>query len=108
MDDNKTQIYCYIWEFFVKDTSNADFEELYGTNGAWAKLFRHATGYLKTDLIRDQSNSQRYLTIDHWRCREDYLEFRRAFDTAFEELDKHCEGLTTQESKIGEFTKIGT
>jgi len=106
MSDIRDQTYCYIWEFVVKDGLNADFEKFYGADGDWAELFRRGSGYLKTDLIRDQFNSQRYLTIDHWRCREDYSEFRRAFDSAFEQLDKHCEGLTVQESKIGEFTKI--
>ncbi len=107
MGDIKNQTYCYIWEFVVKDSSNAEFEEAYGADGAWAELFRRGSGYLKTDLIRDQSNSQRYFTIDHWRSREGYSEFRRDFDAAFEELDKYCEDLTVQESKIGEFTKIG-
>jgi heme-degrading monooxygenase HmoA len=83
MSDIKDQTYCYIWEFVVKDGSNADFEKFYGADGDWAELFRRASGYLKTDLIRDQSSSQRYFTIDHWRGREDYSEFRRAFDAAF-------------------------
>ncbi len=106
MSDIKDQTYCYIWEFVVKDGSNAAFEKFYGADGDWAELFRRGSGYLKTDLIGDHSNSQRYFTIDHWRCREDYSEFRRDFDAAFEELDKHCEDLTVQELKIGEFTKI--
>ncbi len=106
MSDIKGQTYCYIWEFVVKDGSNAAFEKIYGADGDWAELFRRGSGYLKTDLIIDQSDSQRYFTIDHWRCREDYFEFRRDFVAAFEELDKRCEDLTVQESKIGEFTKI--
>lgn len=107
MSESRDQTYCYIWEFVVKDGSNADFEEFYGADGAWVELFRRGSGYLKTDLVRDQSNSHRYFTIDHWRCHEDHSKFRRIFDAAFEELDKRCEDFTVQETKIGEFTKIG-
>ncbi len=106
MSDVKDQTYCYVWEFVVKDGSNPAFEKLYGPGGDWAELFRRGSGYLKTDLIRDQSDSQRYFTIDHWRSGEDYSEFRRVFDVAFDELDEICEDLTVQETKIGEFTKI--
>ena len=106
MSEMKDQTYCYIWEFTVKDGSNAAFENYYGPNGEWAELFRRGLGYLKTDLLRDRTNSQRYLTIDHWQSRENYSRFRRDFDAAFEELDKRCEDLTVRESKIGEFTEI--
>ncbi len=106
MSDIEGQTYCYIWEFVVKDGSNAVFEMFYGPDGHWVELFRRGPGHLKTDLIRDRSNPQRYLTIDHWRRREDYCEFRRVFDADFEALDKHCEDLTVRETKIGEFTRI--
>jgi heme-degrading monooxygenase HmoA len=106
MSDIIDQTYCYIWEFVVRDGSNAEFEKVYGADGDWVKLFRRSSGYVKTDLIRDQTNPKRYITIDHWRSRRDYCEFRTVFSAVFEELDKHCEDLTVQESKIGEFTKI--
>ncbi len=106
MSDIEDRTSCYIWEFVVKDGSNAAFEKFYGADGDWAELFRRGSGYLRTDLIRDKYNSQRYFTIDHWRCREDYFKFRKVFNAAFEELDKHCDHLTVLESKIGEFTKI--
>ncbi len=106
MNDIEDWTYCYIWEFTVKDGSNAAFERIYKADGDWAELFRRGSGYLKTELIGDRSDPQRYLTIDHWRRREDYAEFRRDFDAAFEELDNRCEDMTVRESKIGEFTKI--
>ena len=106
MSDSNDNRYCYIWEYIVQDGSNAEFEKVYGADGDWVKLFRGSSGYVKTDLIRDQSNPQRYITIDHWRSCRDYSEFRTVFDAEYIELDKTCENLTVKESKLGEFTKI--
>ena len=36
MSDIKDQTYCYIWEFVVKDGSNADFEKFYGADNRTA------------------------------------------------------------------------
>lgn len=106
MRNREHRAYCTIWEFIVKDGSNSEFEKCYAADGAWAALFQRGSGYLKTDLIKDQTDPQRYLTIDYWQTREDYSEFRSNFDAAYETLDKYCEHMTVQETKIGEFTKI--
>ncbi|WP_419904738.1 hypothetical protein [Kiloniella sp.] len=96
--------YTYVWEFIVRDGVNAEFEKLYGPEGDWVKLFRLGTGYLKTELMRDQANPQRYLTLDYWQSYDQYLKFKREFGAEYASLDAKCEGLTCEEREIGEFS----
>jgi len=98
--------YVYIWDFVVSKSSVLEFEECYGPNGEWANLFRKHTGYLKTELIRGQTNPLRYITIDHWQSEKDFAEFQATFKVEYDELDRRYEALTVQETKIGTFTTI--
>ena len=56
--------YINIWEFIVSKSLVLEFEKCYGPNGRWADLFGNSAGNLKTELIRDQSNPLRYLTVE--------------------------------------------
>jgi len=103
---NRQTDYIYVWEFIVSESSVPEFEERYGPNGDWASLFRKSDGYLKTELIRDKTDPMRYLTIDHWQSEKSYSEFRSAFKIKYDELDRQCEALTTQETEIGIFTQV--
>ena len=99
--------YSYVWEFIVPETSAPEFEKYYGPKGHWTTLFGQSDGYLNTELLRDKTNSLRYLTIDHWQSEEHYSEFLSMFKVAYDELDSRCEELTSQETKIGTFTQVG-
>lgn len=92
-----------LWEFQVKESRKAEFEKHYRPDGSWARLFREAPGYAATELLNDRDNPLRYVTIDHWSSREQWLEFRKQHATAYETLDRECEGLTTHEAPLGEF-----
>ena len=98
--------WCYIWEFTVKDGANAEFEKYYGPEGDWAEFFQQGSGYLKTELIRDNLDPQRYLTLDYWLSHDHFLEFKKAYAAEYQSLDEHCEGLTLKESQRGEFTRV--
>ena len=37
----------------VKADRSAEFEKIYGENGAWVKLFQNGSGYLGTELLLD-------------------------------------------------------
>ena len=103
---NSQSDYIYIWDFIVSKSSVLKFEESYGPNGGWANLFRKHTGYLKTELIRDQTNPLRYMTIDHWQSEKDYTEFLATFKVEYDQLDRRYEALTVQETRIGTFTTV--
>jgi heme-degrading monooxygenase HmoA len=95
--------YLAIWEFEIKPESRAQFEEIYGPDGAWARLFRQSTDYRGTKFLRDLSRPGRYLTLDHWSSREAFHAFKQEHATEYATLDKHCESLTERETMVGEF-----
>ncbi|HEY7840607.1 MAG TPA: antibiotic biosynthesis monooxygenase [Gammaproteobacteria bacterium] len=98
-----THAYMYVWEFIVATEHVAAFEQAYGPDGDWVRLFRRAEGYLRTELLKDPSRPGRYLTVDAWASRGQWEEFRTQFAKEFEALDAQCEGWTVSEPEIGRF-----
>lgn len=92
-----------IWEYQVKSEQLSEFESIYSPNGVWAELFRHSASYISTELLRDQTNPQRYLTIDYWKSNEDYEAFLSQWEKEYKILNAQCEGLTESESLIGKW-----
>jgi quinol monooxygenase YgiN len=97
--------YSYIWEFRVAPARVADFERHYGANGTWAELFRQSPGYINTQLLHDNADPLRYVTIDNWTGIEAYRHFCVKFAQEYSELDRLCAGLTTNEVALGEFSE---
>ena len=97
--------YAYMWEFHVPLAHQHAFEEHYGPNGTWARLFRRSADYIETLLLKDSSTVGRYVTVDRWRDEEAFRTFRSAFAEQYEQLDLACERLTTGEQLLGVFTE---
>ena len=97
------QNYLAIWEFEIKAASRAQFEEIYGADGAWAQLFRQNPDYRGTKLLRDLARPGRYLTLDYWPSRESFSSFKQAHAAEYATLDRQCESLTEREGMVGEF-----
>ena len=97
------KVFVYIWEYIVKAEKKSEFERVYGPDGEWVKLFKQSVGYLGTELHRDTSNTQRYLTVDYWISKKDRDNFREKFAEEFTKLDKQCESLTEMENFLGDF-----
>lgn len=95
--------YLAIWEFEIKPESRAAFEEIYGPEGAWARLFRQSPDYRGTKLIRNLTRPGRYLTLDYWSSREAFHTFKQAHAAEYTTLDQQCENLTEHEAMVGEF-----
>jgi heme-degrading monooxygenase HmoA len=92
--------------FSYEARNGADFEEVYGPDGDWARFFATGEGYVGTELLQDVENPGRYLVIDRWTSREAYQAFvqthrdeymRRVDDTAF---------LYDQELRFGTFENV--
>ena len=79
------------------------FERTYGPAGDWVQLFRRAPGYLRSELHRDRSNPQRFVTVDYWESESAWQAFRSRFAEEFRKLDERGEELTVYESEIGRF-----
>ena len=64
---------------FAYETEDApQFEEVYGSNGAWAAFFRDGPGFVGTELLRDVEQAGRYLVVDRWETAAAYNEFAAA------------------------------
>ncbi|HEX9707825.1 MAG TPA: antibiotic biosynthesis monooxygenase [Steroidobacteraceae bacterium] len=96
--------FATLWEFAVKASRREEFESHYGPDGSWVRLFRKAPGYVATDLLNDRDNPLRYVTIDRWSSVEHWREFRQRHAQEYEALDRECEGLTTHEAPLGEYS----
>ena len=99
-----TRAYTYIWVFDVHPDHVEAFRRYYGESGAWTQLFRRARGYLATQLLQDEKDPLRFVTIDTWNNAEDYEAFRASFASEYAALDRVCEGLTVRETLLGRFT----
>jgi hypothetical protein len=47
-------MYGIVREFRVKRDQEATFRRTYGPDGEWVRFFRQGSGYLGTDLLRDE------------------------------------------------------
>lgn len=95
-----------VWEFQVRAGCEPEFERAYGSEGEWAVLFRSSPGFIATSLVRDPEKAGRYLTLDFWRDRQSYYDFRARHAGGYEEIDRRCEALTEREALIGAFQPV--
>ena len=93
-----------IWEFVVKADAVDQFEQAYGPDGAWARLFQAYPGFRGTTLLRDTDNPRRYLTIDLWDTRGHRKRMLTQAKTRYSDLDEALADLTESEDEIGTFT----
>jgi heme-degrading monooxygenase HmoA len=95
--------YAIVWEFVVPPSKIAAFEAAYGPGGAWAHLFRQATGFIEVKLLRCEAQAGRYLTIDRWASAAAFEDFKRIFAAAYQALDAQLQGLASTETRLGAF-----
>jgi heme-degrading monooxygenase HmoA len=67
-------------------------------NGEWVRFFRRGSGYLGSELLRDERDERRYLTIDRWASRAAYDAFRAGWQAEYHALDGAYDLLTEQET----------
>lgn len=98
--------YLYAWEFLAAPGKLAEFRRAYGPEGDWVHLFRRAPGYIRSELYQDESNPQRFITVDYWESKGACEAFRKRYEHEFEDLDVRCEEYTVREREIGRFTPV--
>lgn len=84
----------------------AEFARVYGPQGEWAQLFAKSKGYHGTELLRDASETRRYVTVDSWDSLDDLALFKERHHEAYTALDRRCEALTEHEERIGNFEVV--
>lgn len=98
--------FVVIWEFHVRPGNEQRFEQIYGPEGEWARLFKAGEGYCGTELNRDFKVARRYVTLDFWASREAYVRFRQESLARYEAIDQVCESLTERETELGAFERL--
>jgi len=98
------RMFVVVWQFEIAEDKVAGFESAYGSEGAWAQLFRTSSSYLGTELLRDAYVPGSYLTIDRWTSEEAFRAFRKDHDSEYEVLDRACDALTSRETRVGAYT----
>lgn len=96
-------MFCILWRFKPLPHQVAAFEAAYAPQGAWGTLFSRAEGYLGTDLLKARDDSGAYITVDRWESDQAYWRFRQRFHAQYSELDMRMEGLTLEETFLGQF-----
>jgi heme-degrading monooxygenase HmoA len=99
-------MYVILWEYHVKAEKQAEFERFYSANGAWADLFKKSAGYLRTEFLRDETNPQRYLTIDRWNSEAEFRQFLIQRETEYKTLDAACAHLAEKELLLGKWSSV--
>jgi heme-degrading monooxygenase HmoA len=89
-----------VWEYEVMPGREADFEQLYGPAGAWARLFARSDGYVSTELYRGVDRPGRYLTVDLFSDAGSWWRFLHDHGSVYAELDGRCAELTTSQAEI--------
>jgi heme-degrading monooxygenase HmoA len=95
--------YVIVWEFRIKQEVETEFVKHYGADGTWARFFRSGQGHIRTELVRDVADPQRFLTLDYWESQSEFKKFREENRAEYERLDKTLEKLTETETRLGSF-----
>jgi heme-degrading monooxygenase HmoA len=98
-------MHVVVWEYDVRAGSEGAFEALYGPGGDWIALFSAHSGYLGTELLRDERPNY-YITIDRWASAAEYAAFRLSEQVAYAAIDARGDRLVLSERRIGSFDVV--
>jgi heme-degrading monooxygenase HmoA len=99
-NDPQAAGFVVAWLYRPRPERRAEFERVYGPDGAWAALFRRGEGYLGTELFGD---GESYLVLDRWGSRDAHDRFGRAFEAEYAALSAESERLYIEETRLGAF-----
>jgi hypothetical protein len=97
-------MYVIVWEYHVRPRHAGAFIEAYSAEGAWARFFARGAGYRGTELLQDDTQPSRYLTLDRWDAPEAYAAFRAQWWAEYDALDDTFTPLMERETPLGTFT----
>jgi heme-degrading monooxygenase HmoA len=97
-------VHVILWEFKPRAGKEAEFEQAYGSNGEWAKLFARSDGFSGTELLKSATGT--YVTVDRWTSADAFAEFQRQWRAEYAALDQQMESLMELERALGTFDSI--
>jgi len=95
-----------VWQFDVKTGCEAEFEQLYGADGEWTLMNRHARSYLGSSFLRDQNDSSRYMVIEYWSEMLVYEQHRAYRPDALTSFEGRRAALVESIEPLGVFTAL--
>jgi hypothetical protein len=93
-------VWIRVWEYDVVPSARAEFEQAYGPDGAWARLFASSGGFRGTELFASSTSPDRYLTIDRFDDAADWDDLQAAKSEEYRRLDAELEHLTTKQREL--------
>ena len=103
---HKTIMYLILWEYQVSPNKQSEFGMIYSPTGTWAELFKRGTGYVGSELLRDESRPNRYFIIDRWLTKKDYETFMLHHEDEYKALSEEYKDLVETESLVGKWITI--
>lgn len=97
-------MYCLVWKYEVT-SEHAKFEEEYGRNGSWFKLFEACEDYLGHELMKSE-DGKTYLIVSKWMSQADYQDFIDQNKAQYDELNAKDEGLYDSKTSMGAFNLL--
>ena len=94
---------AYVWVYKVKSERWDEFAAAYGADGVWARFFSKSPGYIRTEMLIDAHDPNRFSTIDYFKDRGARPALVEKYADEFAEIDKRWEEATLEETFIGEF-----
>jgi quinol monooxygenase YgiN len=95
-----------MWQFEVKHGHETEFEQLYGVDGDWTAMNRHARSYLGSSFLRDQSRSSRYMLIEYWSEMLVYEQHRAFRSELIASLEERSRALVDSVEPFGVFSAL--
>ena len=95
-----------MWQFDVRAGREAEFEQLYGADGAWTAMNRHTRSYLGSSFLNDQNRPSRYMVIEYWSEMLVSEPARGARSIAVAEFEEKRTALVETVEPMGVFTAL--
>ena len=89
-----------VWRYLVAADARPEFEQEYGPEGSWARLFATSPGFLDTSLYAEVARPGIYVTIDRFRTGADWEVFRDEQDLAYTATSDRLSHLTVEQDEL--------
>lgn len=96
-------IAAYIWSYRVKPEWRERFRDAYGPSGEWVAFFARSADFVRTDLLADEKDANRFVTVDYFRNAEARAALVAAHAGEYQAIDKRWQDATLEESFVGAF-----
>ena len=100
-------IFAYIWEYRIAAEHVETFKADYGRGGQWVGLYRRDPAYIRTELLSDSSDPQKFITFDYWDTWQTCLAFCERFRSECDAIDAKCAHYALEERHLGDVDLLG-